>query len=120
MSLIRSDVIIVGAGPAGCAAARHLAEQGYAVVLIERLALPQVKACGDVLLPDALRALQRYGVGDAVAAAGKALDTLHLTAPNGGEVELAVPSLALKRPILHALLHERLRALGAGSGPRAR
>ena len=112
MSVSRSDAIIVGAGPAGCAAARHLAEQGYAVTLIERLALPQVKACGDILLPDALRALQRYGVEEAVAAAGKALDTLHLTAPNGGEVELAVRSLALKRPVLHALLHERLQALG--------
>lgn len=112
MSLIQSDVIIVGAGPAGCAAALHLVEQGYAVALIERLALPQVKACGDVLLPDALRALQRFAIDDAVVAAGKNLDTLHLTAPNGGEVELEVQSLALKRPVLHALLHERLRSLG--------
>lgn len=112
MSLSRSDVIIVGAGPAGCAAARYLAEQGYAVALIERLALPQVKACGDVLLPDALRALQRYGVEDAVTAAGKILETLHLTAPNGGEVELEVRSLTLKRPALHALLQQRLRTLG--------
>lgn len=112
MSLSRSDVIIVGAGPAGCAAALHLAAQGYAVTLIERLALPQVKACGDILLPDALRALQRYGVEGAVVAAGKVLDTLHLTAPNSGEVELEVRSLALKRPVLHALLHARLRALG--------
>ena len=112
MSLNHSDVIIVGAGPAGCAAARHLAEQGYAVALIERLALPQVKACGDILLPDALRALQRYGVEDAVAAVGKTLDSLHLTAPNGGEVELEVRSLTLKRPALHALLQQHLRALG--------
>jgi flavin-dependent dehydrogenase len=112
MSISRSDVIIVGAGPAGCAAARHLAEQGYAVALIERLALPQVKACGDVLLPDALRALQRYGVEDVVAAASKVLDTLHITAPSGAEVELAVPMLALKRPALHALLYEHLHSLG--------
>jgi flavin-dependent dehydrogenase len=112
MSVSRSDVIIVGAGPAGCAAARYLAEQGYAVTLIERLALPQVKACGDVLLPDALRALQRFAMDEALAAAGKALDTLHLTAPNGGEVALEVRSLALKRPVLHVLLHDRLRALG--------
>lgn len=112
MSLIRSDVIIVGAGPAGCAAALHLAGQGHAVVLIERLALPQVKACGDALLPDALRALCRFGVADALAAAGKSLDTLHITAPNGAEVELAVRSVSLKRPDLHALLHERLRACG--------
>lgn len=112
MSLSRSDVIIVGAGPAGCAAALHLAGQGYAVAVIERLVLPQVKSCGDVLLPDALRALQRYGVEEGVTAAGKTLDTLHVTAPNGGEVELAVRSLALKRPALHALLHQRLRALG--------
>lgn len=112
MSLIRSDVIIVGAGPAGCAAALHLAGQGHSVVLIERLALPQVKACGDALLPDALRALCRFGVADALAAVGKTLDTLHITAPNGAEVELAVHSVSLKRPDLHALLHERLRACG--------
>lgn len=112
MSLIRKDVIIVGAGPAGCAAALQLAGQGYAVVLIERLALPQVKSCGDLLLPDALRALERFGVEAGVAAAGQALDSVQITAPNGSEVELAVRSLALKRPLLHALLHERLRALG--------
>jgi len=112
MSLIRSDVIIVGAGPAGCAAALYLAGQGHAVVLIERLALPQVKACGDALLPDALRALDRFGIADALAAVGKTLDSLHITAPSGAEVELAVRSLSLKRPDLHALLHERLRACG--------
>ena len=112
MSLIRSDVIIVGAGPAGCAAALHLAGQGHSVVLIERLALPHVKACGDALLPDALRALGRFGVAEALGAVGKTLDTLHITAPNGAAVELAVRSLSLKRPVLHALLHERLRACG--------
>jgi flavin-dependent dehydrogenase len=56
--------------------------------------------------------LQRFALDDALAAAGKALDTLHLTAPNGGEVELEVRSLALKRPVLHGLLHQRLRSLG--------
>lgn len=112
MSLSRSDVIIVGAGPAGCSAALHLAVHGYAVTLIERLALPQVKACGDVLLPDTLRALQRFGVEEALGPVGKVLDKLHITAANGAEVELSVPSVALKRPALHALLYARLRALG--------
>ena len=112
MSLNHSDVIIVGAGPAGCAAALHLAGKGYVVTLIERLALPQVKACGDILLPDALRALQRFGVGDALASVGKSLDSLHITAANGAEVELSIPTVALKRPALHALLYGRLSALG--------
>ena len=41
-----ADVIVVGAGPAGATAARHLARTGVRVVILERFALPRQKPCG--------------------------------------------------------------------------
>jgi len=40
------DVVVVGGGPAGAAAAWHLAREGRAVVVLEKAELPRYKACG--------------------------------------------------------------------------
>ena len=39
------DVIVVGAGPAGCAAAYDLATNGRSVLLLDRCDFPRPKAC---------------------------------------------------------------------------
>ena len=39
------DVIVVGAGPAGCTAARTLAGNGYKVLLAEKFKMPRNKSC---------------------------------------------------------------------------
>ena len=41
------DVIVIGAGPAGCSAAFHLANAGARVTLIESKLFPRVKVCGE-------------------------------------------------------------------------
>ncbi len=41
----RTDVIIVGAGPAGSTAARLLADRGYSVLLLDRSNFPRHKTC---------------------------------------------------------------------------
>ena len=56
------DAIVVGAGPAGCAAAWDLAASGRAVLLLDRADFPRNKACAGGLTRKSLRAL-RYPVG---------------------------------------------------------
>ena len=46
-----ADVIVVGAGPGGSAAAYHLARHGVRVLLLEKSEFPREKVCGDGLTP---------------------------------------------------------------------
>jgi len=57
----RWDAIVVGAGPAGCAAAYDLATAGRSVLLLDRVDFPRHKACAGGLTRKSLRAL-RYSV----------------------------------------------------------
>ena len=56
------DVLIVGAGPAGSAAAFHAANRGYDVLLIDAATFPRDKTCGDGLTPRAMHELAALGV----------------------------------------------------------
>jgi len=56
------EVIIVGAGPAGCSAGICLARQGREVLLIDKARFPRDKTCGDGIGPLALEALDRLGL----------------------------------------------------------
>jgi len=47
----RMDIAIVGAGPAGSAAAIFLARKGYSVTLIDKEQFPREKLCGDFINP---------------------------------------------------------------------
>ena len=57
-----TDVLVVGAGPAGSAAAAWAAEAGLDVVLADKAAFPRDKACGDGLTPRAIAELDRLGL----------------------------------------------------------
>jgi len=57
-----ADVIIVGAGPAGSAAAYYLATAGLDVLVLEKTRFPREKVCGDGLTPRAVKALTGMGV----------------------------------------------------------
>ncbi|WP_041259768.1 geranylgeranyl reductase family protein [Pseudofrankia inefficax] len=57
-----ADVIVVGAGPAGSAAAYHLANAGLDVLLLEKATFPRDKVCGDGLTPRAVAALVKMGI----------------------------------------------------------
>lgn len=57
----RWDAIVVGGGPAGCAAAYDLARAGRSVLLLDRAEFPRPKACAGGLTRKSLLAL-RYSV----------------------------------------------------------
>lgn len=54
------DVLIIGAGPTGCTAAKILAENGCKVLLAERCKLPRYKSCSGQLIQKTLDLVQMY------------------------------------------------------------
>ena len=110
------DVIVVGAGPAGCTAAALLGRAGLRVILLDRSSAPPPKVCGEYLSPGCLPILDRIGVLGSVRDAGaRPLDgmlihsagghTLEATYPRDGGIQ-ASPShgLTIRRAILDPLL----------------
>src|SRR5688572_13336507 len=68
--LDRVDVLVVGAGTAGSATARLLADAGRSVVAVDRAEFPRDKPCSEYMSPEAVRILDRLGVVGALEAAG--------------------------------------------------
>ncbi|OFP66273.1 FAD-linked oxidoreductase [Corynebacterium sp. HMSC074C01] len=56
------DVAIVGAGPAGAAAAIHAARAGHETLLVDASPFPRDKTCGDGLTPRAMHQLELLGI----------------------------------------------------------
>lgn len=57
-----ADVIVIGAGPGGAAAARYLAAEGFSVIALEKSRFPREKVCGDGLTPRAVKELELIGL----------------------------------------------------------
>ncbi|MEX3757560.1 geranylgeranyl reductase family protein, partial [Mycobacteroides abscessus] len=57
-----ADLVVVGAGPAGSAAAAWAARSGREVVLVDSAVFPRDKTCGDGLTPRAVEQLELLGL----------------------------------------------------------
>jgi len=67
---IDAEVAVVGAGPAGAAAALFAARRGHRVVVFDKQAFPRDKPCGEGLMPGGRPALRELGLEDAIVSGG--------------------------------------------------
>lgn len=107
------DVLVIGAGPAGSACALWLARQGRRVVLVDQQAFPRDKVCGDGLIPDAHRALERLGLLDDVLARSRPASHVGCHAPRGGHVAVPGQVAVLPRRELDDILKRGAEQAGA-------
>ncbi|QDL39175.1 NAD(P)/FAD-dependent oxidoreductase [Rhodoferax sediminis] len=107
------DVLVVGAGPAGSAAAQLLARGGRDVVLIDQHAFPRDKACGDGLIPDAHEALRRLSVWDAVMGEAQPARFVRCVGPRGGRIDVPAMLAVLPRRRLDEIVCRAAVAAGA-------
>jgi len=86
-----ADVVVIGAGPAGSAAATTLAKAGRSVVVIDKAVFPRDKCCGDGLTTLALRELEQLGFQPSMVPTWKSVDSAWIRSPSGREVQLPLP-----------------------------
>ncbi len=70
MTSPHTDVIIVGAGPAGCALALHLARAGIRSLVLDRATFPRDKVCGEGIMPHGVVELDRLGLVEPILELG--------------------------------------------------
>ena len=104
------DLLVAGGGPAGLATALHGARAGLDVVVVEPRRGPIDKACGEGLMPHAVRQLERLGI----AAHGKPLRGISYL---DGHRQVSAPfrsgtGRGVRRTALHAALLDAATAAG--------
>ncbi len=113
------DVVIIGAGPAGTAAAITLARAGRQVVVIDKAIFPRDKICGDGLTTGALRRLEALGLRADTVSSWQPVDDVVVHSPSGRAVTFPLPrgqgrfAVVAKRVDLDAALVDLARGAGA-------
>lgn len=112
-------MVVVGAGPAGAAAAITLARAGRDVLVVDRARFPRDKCCGDGLTAGALRELEDLGLRPASVPDWQPVDDVCVRGPSGHAVRFPLPrddglfAAVAPRAQLDAALVDVARAAGA-------
>jgi flavin-dependent dehydrogenase len=109
----KTDVVVVGGGPAGLAAAIAARLKGFDVVVADGGCPPIDKACGEGLMPDAMGTVHRLGIrfDEEQSFAFRGIRFLG----EGSSVEANFPNgsgIAMRRPRLHQALIDRADETG--------
>lgn len=105
------DIAVIGAGPAGTAAAITARQAGRSVALIDKAEFPREKICGDGLTTTCLRLFEDLGLDPATVATWHRVDDVVLRSPSGRRVVLPLPHgrgeyavIAERRDLDHAMV----------------
>ena len=113
------DLLIIGAGPAGSAAAIEATRAGLTSVTIDKATFPREKCCGDGLTTGALRSLDALGLDPANVPSWQAVSDVNVAGPNGKVQVFPLPkhnglfAAIARRSELDAALVTRARDVGA-------
>ncbi|HEY7292334.1 MAG TPA: NAD(P)/FAD-dependent oxidoreductase [Vicinamibacterales bacterium] len=115
LSSLKDDVLVVGGGPAGSTAARHLALRGARVTVLDRYMFPRNKPCGGGI---SARVLTRFPYLDRSLPriSTHLVSRLHLEGPSGDSVVIDTDSpaaLMIRRIEFDALLMSLAAEAGA-------
>ena len=86
------DAIVVGAGPAGSAAALFIADANNSVLLLDKSSFPREKVCGDAFSGKSIGVMRELGLIEEIQKFqhGKVCG-ISMTAPNGKSITVAFP-----------------------------
>ena len=102
------DVLIVGAGPAGIAAAITLTASGQNVLVIDKATFPRDKCCGDGLTTGALRILEMLGFDPTTVMNWQVCSEVWLRSPSGREIPLQLPNIKKNKTSQFAAIAPRI------------
>ena len=117
--MLTTDILVVGAGPAGAAAAITARAAGREVVVVDRARFPRDKICGDGLTTLALRLCEQLGLERTAVPTWQVVDEALIRSPSGRVATFPLPqgqgayaAVAARRDLDLALV-ERARSVGA-------
>ncbi len=112
------DALVIGAGPAGCAAAIKLAKNGWKTALLEKSPFPRHKVCGEFFSPGSTILWEKLGVFEKIKKSGAGtIQTANLYFPGQKEIcrsldNPAGPAHTLSRYAFDQLMLEHAKESG--------